>query len=201
MTLTVPRYGPPVSIRARPEVVQLEDETGGSVTVLLDNLASNYPRRIQLAAFDPEAVVNFQFSSPNVEVAAGGNATVELDFTVPSLQGGEARTWQMTISATEGDDTAQATVGSTADRTSASAATTTGTTTATAANTGGRGAAVRIGLTSPVRRHPRAEGRRRHVGVSDHRGGRRLRSSTLRPHAEPATNRRRRWEFKSWPER
>ena len=108
--LTVPRYGPPVTIRARPEAVRLVDETDGRVEVLLDNSASNYPRRIQLAASDAEAVVKFRFSSPSVEVAAGGNATVEMGFRVPELQGGEARTRQLTISATEDDNKAEATV-------------------------------------------------------------------------------------------
>ena len=108
--LTVPRYGPPVTIRARPEVVRLVDETDGRIEVFLDNSASNYPRRLQLAASDAEAVVKFQFSSPSVEVAAGGNATVEVGFRAPVLQAGEARTRQLTISATEDDNKAEATV-------------------------------------------------------------------------------------------
>jgi hypothetical protein len=108
--LTVPRYGPPVTIRARPEVVRLVDETDGQIEVLLDNSASNYRRRLQLAASDTEAVVKFRFSSPSVEVAAGGNATVEVGIRVPELPGGEARTRQVTITATEDENKVETTV-------------------------------------------------------------------------------------------
>ena len=108
--LTVPPYGPPVTIRTRPAVVRLVDETEGRIEVVLDNSASNYPRRVQLAGADTEDVVRFAFSSPMIEVPPGRNATVDVRFSVPPLQGGESRTRQLTITGTEEENTAEATV-------------------------------------------------------------------------------------------
>jgi hypothetical protein len=108
--LTVPRYGPPVPIRTRPAVVRLVDETEGRFEVILDNSASNYARQVQLAGSDTEAVVKFQFSSPTIEVPAGRTATVGVGFAVPPLQGGETRPRQLTVTATEEENTTEATV-------------------------------------------------------------------------------------------
>jgi hypothetical protein len=108
--MTVPPYGPPVTIRTRPAVVRLVDETEGRIEVILDNSASNYPRRVQLAGSDTEDVVRFAFSSPMIEVPPGRNATVDVRFSVPPLQGGESRTRQLTITGTEEENTAEATV-------------------------------------------------------------------------------------------
>jgi hypothetical protein len=108
--LTVPQYGPPVTIRTRPAVVRLVDQTEGRIEVILDNTASNYPRRVQVAGSDTEDVVRFAFSSPMIEVPPGRNATVDVRFSVPPLQGGESRTRQLTITGTEEENTAEATV-------------------------------------------------------------------------------------------
>jgi hypothetical protein len=119
VTLTVPPYGPPVTIRTRPAVVRLVDETAGRVEVILDNTGSNHSRRLVLAGSDPEDVVRFEFSSPTVDVAAGGNATVDVRFTVPDLHDGQNRTRQLTLSATEDDNTSEATVAVNQERTEA----------------------------------------------------------------------------------
>ena len=108
--LTVPRYGPPVPIRPRPAVIRLVDETAGRFEVILDNSASNYTRRLQLAGCDTEDVVRFHFSAPMVEVRAGRTATVNVDFSVPRLQGGETRTRQLTVTATEDENGTEASV-------------------------------------------------------------------------------------------
>lgn len=110
VTLTVPPYGPPVTIRTRPAVVRLVDETTGRIEVILDNSGSNHSRRLVIAGSDQEDVVRFEFSSATVDVAAGGNATVDVRFTVPDIHDGENRTRQLTLSATEDDNTAEAAV-------------------------------------------------------------------------------------------
>ena len=65
---------------------------------------------MQLAGADTEDVVRFAFSSPMIEVPPGRNATVDVRFSVPPLQGGESRTRQLTITGTEEENTAEATV-------------------------------------------------------------------------------------------
>jgi hypothetical protein len=117
--LTVPRYGPPVTIRARPSVVPLVDTTTGRVEVILDNTASNYPRRIVLAASDNEGLVQCRFSPQTAVVPPGARASIAADFTVPSVGSGENRVRQLTISATEDDNTADAMVTLNQERTSA----------------------------------------------------------------------------------
>lgn len=108
--LTVPRYGPPVTIRTRPAVVRLVDETKGRVEVILGNSDSNYSRHVGLAGSDSEDVVRFEFNPQTVDIPAGKTATADVGFTVPPLQAGETRNRQLTISAAEEDNTAEATV-------------------------------------------------------------------------------------------
>ena len=105
--LTVPRYGPPLRIVARPTVVPLVDTTNGRVQVILDNAASNYPRRAALTAVDPENLVRWRFSPPAPVVPPSGHVTVDLDFSFPAVHDGEKRLRQMTIRATEEDNTAE----------------------------------------------------------------------------------------------
>ena len=108
--LTVPRYGPPLTIRARPPVVRLVNNTSGRVEVTLDNAGSNYPRRAALAASDSEGVVQFRISPPTAVVPPGGHATANVDFNVPAVRDGENRVRQLTISAREEENTAEAAV-------------------------------------------------------------------------------------------
>jgi hypothetical protein len=118
--LTVPRYGPPLTIRARPAVVRLADTTTGRVEVTLDNAASNYPRRAALTASDSEGVVQFRFSPPTAVVPPGAHATVNVDFSVPAVRDGENRVRQLTICATEDDNSAEASVTVNQERSTAS---------------------------------------------------------------------------------
>jgi hypothetical protein len=105
--LTVPRYGPPLTIRARPPVVRLVDNTNGRVEVVLDNAASNYPRRAALSASDTEGVVQFRISPPTVVVPPGAQIRVNVDFTAPAIRDGENRVRQLTICAREDENTAE----------------------------------------------------------------------------------------------
>lgn len=117
--LTVPRVGGPVSIRTRPTLVRLNDETTGRVQISLDNSASNYPQRLELAGSDAEGVVRFSFSPPTVELPAGKGANVDLRFEAPALDYGQVLNRQLTISATDGEATVEATVAVTQQRSEA----------------------------------------------------------------------------------
>jgi hypothetical protein len=110
VALVVPPSGPKVSITARPAIIPLEDQTSGKFQVILDNRASNHPRRIVLSGSDPEEAVRFDFPSPTVEVRAGKSATVDVRFEVGPIDEGEKRTRQLTVTATAGDESDDAVV-------------------------------------------------------------------------------------------
>ncbi|KUI26115.1 hypothetical protein AU195_14155 [Mycobacterium sp. IS-1496] len=110
VALVIPRSGPKVSISARPTIVSVEDETSGKFQIILDNRASNHTRRVVLSGSDPEGTVRFHFVSPTEEVAAGKSSTVDVRFDVPPLDEGEKRTRQLTVTATDGDESDSAVV-------------------------------------------------------------------------------------------
>ena len=110
MTVTVPQHGPAVKLTARPTAVRLVDVTTGGFEVLLDNTSSNYPHNVALAGTDAESKVNFTFSPPWLVVEPGQSATALAEFSVPEIRPGETQVRRLTITATEDNAVAEATV-------------------------------------------------------------------------------------------
>ena len=121
VTVTVPQSGSAVTISTRPTTVRLVDQTTGSVEVLLDNTSSNYPHNVALAGSDPEGKVTFTFSPPWLVLEPGQSATALAEFTVPEIRAGETQVRQLTITATEDNTAAEATVTVNQERTVAAA--------------------------------------------------------------------------------
>ncbi len=110
LALTIPPHGPKVAISARPTILTVEDETSGKFQIILDNRGSNHTRRVVLTGSDPEGTVRFHFPSPTEDVPAGKSSTVEVRFEVPPLDEGEKRTRQLTVTATDGEESDSAVV-------------------------------------------------------------------------------------------
>lgn len=108
ISLQIPPSGPPVAIKVQPSVVRLVDQTEGRVQVLLDNTRSNYPREITLAGSDDEAALEFMFSAPRLEVAAGRVGEVDVHFRALEIAEGTTQTRTASITATDGQNTTTA---------------------------------------------------------------------------------------------
>lgn len=108
ISLQIPPSGPPVAIKVQPSVVRLVDQTEGRVQVLLDNTRSNYPREITLAGSDDEAALEFMFSAPRLEVAAGQVGEVDVHFRALEIAEGTTQTRTASITATDGQNTTTA---------------------------------------------------------------------------------------------
>jgi hypothetical protein len=119
--VTVPQSGSAVTVTTRPTAVRLVDQTTGSVEVLLDNTSSNYPHNVALAGSDSEGKVTFTFSPPWLIVEPGQSAKALAEFTVPEVRAGETQVRQLTVSATEDNTAAEATVIVNQERTVAAA--------------------------------------------------------------------------------
>jgi hypothetical protein len=121
VTVTVPQSGSAVTVTTRPTAVRLVDQTTGSVEVLLDNTSSNYPHNVALAGSDAEGKVTFTFSPPWLVLEPGQSAKALAEFTVPEVRAGETQVRQLTITATEDNAAAEATVTVSQERTVAAA--------------------------------------------------------------------------------
>lgn len=108
--LTVPPYGPPPTMTARPHLLQLTDETAGSFTVTLDNRAANHPRHYPLVVQDAEDVVRADVVPPSVDVPAGEAVDVRVRFTAPAPEAGRDVTRQLTVTGEDPDGPVSATV-------------------------------------------------------------------------------------------
>lgn len=106
--LVIPRSGRPVGISAHPTLVRLVDETVGTTRIDLDNTASNYPQTLVLNGSDAEGAVQFSFTPATIEIPAGGTASADLRFEAPVLDYGTQTSRQLTVSATGDDDTPEA---------------------------------------------------------------------------------------------
>jgi hypothetical protein len=106
--LIIPRAGRPVGISTHPTLVRLVDETAGAARIDLDNTTSNYPQTVVLEGSDTEGVVRFAFTPPTIALAAGASASAEVRFEVPGLGYGEQASRQLTVRANSGDDTTDA---------------------------------------------------------------------------------------------
>ena len=121
VTVTVPQSGSAVTVTTRPTAVRLVDQTTGGVEVLLDNTSSNYPHNVALAGSDAEGKVTFTFSPPWLVLESGQSAKALAEFTVPEVRAGETQVRQLTITATEDNTAAEATVIVNQERTVAAA--------------------------------------------------------------------------------
>lgn len=120
VTVTVPQSGPAIKMTTRPTTVRLVDQTTGTVELLLDN-SSNHARHVALSGTDAEGKVRFTFSPPWLVVEAGQSPTALAEFTVPEVRAGETQVRQLTITATEDNAVAEASVIVNQERTVAAA--------------------------------------------------------------------------------
>ncbi|THJ03818.1 hypothetical protein E7Z54_09375 [Nocardioides sp.] len=101
--VVVPRFGPPATLVAQPNLIRLADVTDGAFQLQLDNRAANFARRYELAATDPEGVVQARFAPPVVDVPAGGLAQAAVRFTAPPPPPGKELSRQLTVTGTDAE--------------------------------------------------------------------------------------------------
>lgn len=108
--VSVPPYGPPPTLTARPHLVQLDGATDGAFVVTVDNRASNHPRHYALTVQDAEDVVRADVLPPSVDVPALGTVDVRVRFRAPAPEPGREATRQVTLSGADDDGPVSTTV-------------------------------------------------------------------------------------------
>ncbi|WP_019180842.1 zinc ribbon domain-containing protein [Microbacterium yannicii] len=104
VVVTVPPHGPRPTLEARPTLIRLDGAGSGEFSVRLDNRAANYPQTVGMGGGDPEGVVSFVFTPDVVEVPAGAMVEVPVSFTAPQPAPGQQLNRQLTVTATNDEE-------------------------------------------------------------------------------------------------
>jgi hypothetical protein len=99
-----------IALRVEPSVIRVRDEQVGEFVLVADNSGSNHPVHLRLSGQDAERVITVAFATPTLDVPAGGIATVTARLEAPLPDAGEETSRQLTVSAFDGNRSAQAVV-------------------------------------------------------------------------------------------
>lgn len=108
LELTVPAIAAALVLRLEPSIVRVKDNQAGRLQATIDNSDGNQPRRVTLTGRDPEGLVRFFFSPGVLDVPPGGTASAALRIEAPTPEPGQQSTRQVTVSAADGRDEAEA---------------------------------------------------------------------------------------------
>ncbi|MBX7432786.1 zinc ribbon domain-containing protein [Mycobacterium sp. Y57] len=98
----------PVQLRLEPRVTRLTDQTGTKVSVVVDNRRGSKDRRVVFKGRDPEGLVRFGFSQPQLYVNAGEQTRVYAQVEAPLPEPGEAAERPFTVLCHDGTDESEA---------------------------------------------------------------------------------------------
>jgi hypothetical protein len=101
---------PPVALEAVPSLVRVRDTTSGWARIVADNRRGKDWAHLQLKASDPERAVRVTWSGPELHVPPGGTAQIEAQFDAPLPDRGSEVSRTVTVTATDGRRTSNATV-------------------------------------------------------------------------------------------
>lgn len=108
LEVTVPAVASPLVLRLEPSIVRVRDNQAGRLQATIDNSEGNQSRRVTLTGRDPEGLVRFFFSPAVLDVPAGGTAGAAVRIEAPAPDQGQQSTRQLTVSASDGRDEAEA---------------------------------------------------------------------------------------------
>jgi hypothetical protein len=96
-------------LRLEPSVLRVRDGDGGSGQLVVDNRRGRSGVRISLEGSDPERAIDFGFSPPVVEIAAGQSQVVAVELRVQRPDPGQELTRPFTVTAGDGHQSVEAT--------------------------------------------------------------------------------------------
>ncbi|WP_396923021.1 hypothetical protein [Mycolicibacterium sp.] len=99
----------PVRLRLERTVTRLRDATSAEVAVLVDNRRGSRDRRLVFSGRDPEGVVRFGFSQPQLYVRAGEQARIQVSLQAPLPNSGAEVERPITVVCNDGNDESEAT--------------------------------------------------------------------------------------------
>ncbi len=108
LDLTVPAVAAALVLRLEPSIVRVKDSQAGRLQATIDNSDGNQLRRVALSGRDPEGLVRFFFSPGVLDVPPGGTASASVRIEAPTPEQGQQATRQLTVSAADGQDEAEA---------------------------------------------------------------------------------------------
>jgi hypothetical protein len=98
-----------LALRLEPSVLRVRDGDGASGQLVVDNRRGRSGVRISLEGRDPERAIDFDFSPPVVELAAGQSQAVALTLRGQRPDPGQELTRPFTVSAGDGHQSVEAT--------------------------------------------------------------------------------------------
>ena len=99
----------PVQLRLERTVTRIRDTTSAEITVIVDNRRGSRDRRLVFSGRDPEALVRFSFSQPNLYVRAGEQARIQVSVQAPLPPAGEEVQRPICVLCNDGSDDSEAT--------------------------------------------------------------------------------------------
>lgn len=98
----------PVRLRLERTVTRIRDATAAEIAVLVDNRRGSKDRRLMFSGRDPEGVVRFAFSQPNLYVRAGEQARIQASVQAPLPHPGEELERAIVVVCNDGTDESEA---------------------------------------------------------------------------------------------
>lgn len=108
--VTVPVLDIPVLVSAEPRLLRVRDRGAAEFSLVVNNSRSNHPVQVRLAGTDPELAVRFRFDPPVLAVGPAASERARVLVTMPEPEAGQELTRSLTVTAVDGDRTAETTV-------------------------------------------------------------------------------------------
>ncbi|MEE6168370.1 MULTISPECIES: zinc ribbon domain-containing protein [unclassified Mycolicibacterium] len=99
----------PVRLRLERTVTRLQDATSAEIAVIIDNRRGSRDRRLVFSGRDPEGVVRFAFSQPQIYVRAGEQARIQASVQAPLPHPGQQVERPIMVVCNDGTDESEAT--------------------------------------------------------------------------------------------
>lgn len=110
VAVTVPVLDVAVLLSAEPRLLRVRDRAAAEFDLVVNNSRSNHPVQVRLAGTDPELAVRFRFDPPVLTIGPAATARTRVLVAMPEPEPGQELTRSLTVTAVDGDRTAETTV-------------------------------------------------------------------------------------------
>ena len=107
VVIVIPVVDVPVQLRVEPRLLRVRDSDTGECRLTIDNSRSNRRVSVQLSGSDPELAVQFRFDPPVLTVGPGVTGSAVMHVQAPSPEAGLEVSRALTVTAREGDRSAE----------------------------------------------------------------------------------------------
>jgi hypothetical protein len=98
----------PVQLRLERSVTRIHDATAAEIAIVIDNRRGSRDRRLVFSGRDPEGVVRFTFSQPQIYIRAGEQARIHASVQAPLPHPGQEVHRPITVVCNDGTDESEA---------------------------------------------------------------------------------------------